>query len=258
MDFAVLGSEYVRLFYKRGDLYDTTHVSLANFAFYGLMSIYGHIYVNVCNVNCSRKSVFHSSYPNRTDFMITVAQVPLSFFAGNNVALRATTDIPAGHSWEDCFSYNMGFWFTGYLLGLHYTHAKRGFADDFSYSADKMAMWDWKLKALGIYVISVYILAILFTFSLFLSLGCGTFQALVCLVVFGPIFAAIYLKRKSHSFHAHHYFLGMMLLPLLWIPHPYTIWNIGFASGVMVEGAARWGYDSVWVPKKSSPSVATT
>ena len=56
-----------------------------------------------------------------------------------------------------------------------------------------MAMWDWKLKALGIYVISVYIFAILFKFSLFLSLNCVTFQALVSLVVLGPIFAAIYL-----------------------------------------------------------------
>lgn len=121
--------------------------------------------------------------------------------------------------------------------------------DDFSYSADKMALWDWKLKVAGVLVLALYSFAILFTLSLFLSIGCGTFQALVCLVVYGPIFAAIYLKRKTHSFHFHHYFAAMIALPLLWIPHPYTIWNTGFSAGVMVEGAARWGYDLVWIPR---------
>ena len=75
-------SEYFRLFYKRGEFYDTTYISLANYTYYSLMNIYGFIYVNLSNMNCSRKSVFHSSYSNTWDFVQTLLWTPICFLIG--------------------------------------------------------------------------------------------------------------------------------------------------------------------------------
>ena len=57
-----------------------------------------------------------------------------------------------------------------------------------------------------------------------------------------------YVKRETHYFHFHHYTAALLGLPLMWIPHGYTIFWSGFSNGVLVEGTARWGYDPWWIP----------
>ena len=245
------GSETLRWFFKRGDMYDTAHVSIANLTFYCLLNIFGHIYVNVCNVNCSRKSVFHSSYPNCKDFVTTVALSPLCYFAGNNIGLRAPTDIPAGYSWEECYSYSTGLWLWGYIVGLHYTHAKQGLLDDFSFSREKMSQWGWQLKAFGTAVLGLYCFNVCLAIREFLNQNCGTFQLIVVIAVFAPIIIISHCKRPTQSFHFHHYTGAILGMPLIWTPHPYLAFMTGFASGVLVEGTARWGYDPWWVSRKA-------
>ena len=65
----------------------------------------------------------------------------------------------------------------------------------------------------------------------------------------GSFFGISWWLRETHSMHFHHYTGSMMALPLLWFPHPWTTFNLGFANGVMIEGVARWGYDAHWIPK---------
>ena len=91
---------------------------MANLVFYVMMNLFGHIYVNVSNMNCSRASVFHSSYPNTSDLKTTMMLSPVIYFAGNIVAIRAPTDVPEGHSLWECLAYNMAFWLPGFLTGL--------------------------------------------------------------------------------------------------------------------------------------------
>ena len=45
----------------------------------------------------------------------------------------------------------------------------------------------------------------------------------------------------------HHYTFALMCLPMVWFPHWWPVMLNGFANGVLVEGAARWGYDPVWI-----------
>ena len=220
------------------------------------MNLFGHIYVNVSNVNCSRASVFHSSYPNTSDLKITLMTAPFFFFAGNIVAIRAPTDVPAGHSWEECFFYNMVYWLPGYMAGLQYTHLNQGFLKDFSISAEKMKNWGVKLWVFFTFVVCFNVGCCSYTVYLFVQIECGLFQAVLFLTVLGSIFGPIFVFWKTHTFHFHHYLAGMYAIPLLWFPHPLPTWLCGWASGVLVEGAARWGYDPLWI--RNTPSESKT
>ena len=69
---------------------------------------------------------------------------------------------------------------------------------------------------------------------------------------FLPIVVITYALRSTHYFHFHHYTGSLLALPLLWYPHPNVVYHCGFANGVLVEGAARWGYDPWWIPRKAT------
>jgi len=53
---------------------------------------------------------------------------------------------------------------------------------------------------------------------------------------------------RSHYFHIHHYFVGLMFIPWMRFPHPITLVCLGLCSGVFVEGTARWGMAALWYP----------
>ena len=40
----------------------------------------------------------------------------------------------------------------------------------------------------------------------------------------------------------------MIAIPILAFPDMWISILNGWATGVMIEGAARWGYDPVWIP----------
>ena len=119
-------SELFRQFYSRGSNYDTTVVSIANLVFYSLCNVYGFAYINASNMNCSRKSLFHSSYASYSDFITAVLLTPFTFLAGNIVCLKAPTDLASVTSdlipEDDCLWWNLAIWGSGYFVGLQYTH----------------------------------------------------------------------------------------------------------------------------------------
>ena len=111
----------VRKIFHRGDTYNTSYLSFGRLAFYVIMNTLGFLYVNISNLNCTRKSVFFSFYESKTDFVKTICFSPLFYFLGNNIALRAEHDLSAaGQKYDewDCFYYIMTFWMTAYLIGL--------------------------------------------------------------------------------------------------------------------------------------------
>ena len=56
--------------------------------------------------------------------------------------------------------------------------------------------------------------------------------------------------RNSHKLHIHHYTAGIVFLVLTWFPDFWVAFNAGFSYGMIIEGAARWGYDPTWIPIK--------
>ena len=85
-------SLYVLLF-DRGTTHQTSYLPVGNLAFYWAMNLLGFLYVNVSNMNLSRKSVLFSNHESKYDFVMTAAMAPIFFFLGNNIALRATIDL---------------------------------------------------------------------------------------------------------------------------------------------------------------------
>lgn len=119
------GSDIFRMIFRRGDTYDTTYFALNNFVYYCMMNIIGYVYVNVSNMNFSRKSLMHNNHERRRDFVLTIIFAPIFYFLGNNINLRAENDlaeIGESHSYWNCFLWNYCFWTPAYIIGLQFTH----------------------------------------------------------------------------------------------------------------------------------------
>ena len=112
-----------------------------------------------------------------------------------------------------------------------------------------MQGWNWKLWAFGAFISIWYISNIVFAGYLFVQADRGLLFVLINLSWVPLIVVSIYL-RKTHKFHFHHYTAAMLAIPILGIPHGLIALYSGWSSGVMVEGAARWGYDTHWNPIK--------
>jgi hypothetical protein len=63
------------------------------------------------------------------------------------------------------------------------------------------------------------------------------------------IAATTFVLRNSHYLHYHHYLIGATQLPLACFRHPVSRCAQGLMLALLVEGAARWGFDPVWVPR---------
>ena len=87
------------------------------------MNVLGFVYVNVSNMNWSRRSLFFSNHENRRDFFLTVIFAPIFFFLGNNVCLRGQQDLsglekPETYAYWDCVLYNFCLWTLAFIFGL--------------------------------------------------------------------------------------------------------------------------------------------
>lgn len=85
------------------------------------MNTLGFLYVNIANMNCSRRSLLFSSHESRADFYKTVFFSPLLFFFGNNIALRSQQDLSSigvEYSYWECLQYSATFWTLAYIVGL--------------------------------------------------------------------------------------------------------------------------------------------
>lgn len=86
------------------------------------MNTLGFIYVNVSNLNYSRKSVLFSNHESRADFVKTICFTPIFFLIGNIVVLKSPHDLnglsKTEYTYWECIGWNFGIWTTGFILGL--------------------------------------------------------------------------------------------------------------------------------------------
>ena len=104
-------------------MYDTTHISLANFVFYTLANVSGFMYVNFSNMNNSRTRCFHSEHSEKKDFIYTLLFAPLMFFTSAMIVLRAPQDLDSSdgkgeYTLIECWVHNLVVWGLSYILGL--------------------------------------------------------------------------------------------------------------------------------------------
>ena len=111
--------------FERGETHNTSYFAPGMLLFYMSMNMIGFLFVNVSNMNCSRKSLFYSNDESRVDFVKTTLFSPIIYFFGNNIALRSQHDLSAlGESYDywDCMQYNASFWLIAFIAGLQFTH----------------------------------------------------------------------------------------------------------------------------------------
>ena len=142
--YIIIGSDWFESLFKRGDTYDTTYFPLSNLIYYIVMNVSGYVFVNISNMNYSRRSLLHSNHERRRDFFMTVAMCPIWFFLGNNINLRSINDLDSQgieYTFWDCIAYNSGLWTLAYILGLQFTHLDGGVFRGFSLSPEHMKHW---------------------------------------------------------------------------------------------------------------------
>ena len=63
-----------------------------------------------------------------------------------------------------------------------------------------------------------------------------------------------FILNKTHVIHLHHYFMGMVYLPLVSVQDKMNLVILAMLYGMMIEGAAKWGLDPIWKEKKELPT----
>ena len=130
-------SETFRLFYSRGESFDTTVFPLSTLLFYLGSNILGIAYINVANLNYYRNSLFMNKHGTYSSLYWTLLLTPLFFVASVLIMLRSPDSLSSKpcevndvscqgkpYSFKACYFYNVIVWNFGYVFGLCMTYFK--------------------------------------------------------------------------------------------------------------------------------------
>ena len=152
--------------------------------------------------------------------------------------------------------YNFGLWTVGYLCGLQFTHFDHGFMRGFSFSPNHMRNWGAILWTAFI-AFNCVILAI-FSYLIYLWVTIGRAWLLFSILAFELVlfFGVTFALKKTHYLHLHHYTIAMLLIPFPSVQDGFLTFVGAYCNGVMIEGGSRWGYDPIWIRRKTNPRDA--
>ena len=86
--------EFYRKFFYRGDrTFNTTFLPLGTLFFYWSMNVLGFVYVNVSNLNFSRRSAFLSNVMWYRDIFWTFLFAPFLFLVSGIIVLRSRENV---------------------------------------------------------------------------------------------------------------------------------------------------------------------
>jgi hypothetical protein len=246
-----------RLFFYRGDdVLNTTYLCWSKLAYYFLMNIVGHFFVNQSNMNFYRKSWIMTNSSKYRDFCCVPLLAPIFWFLSANMILRAPEDLDATtpgyrYPWYNCFMYNLFAWTTAYYVGLQFTHFDKGIMTQFVLKPEKIKKWPLTLWIIAA-VIGCLALAIV-GYMIYAYVRAGVWYwyiAWTALVLLTFVLITV-IFRKHYSLHMHHYTVGMIVIVLIGYQSIPASLVMGFCNGMMIEGGSRWGYDPIWVKKKA-------
>lgn len=157
-------------------------IPIANFVFYLAVSIFGYIYVQVCNLHLESGSPFHSDNNTPKDFFKLVLYSPALFLVSVNLALKSQTDV-----WFDdtllldqdvprvslaqVQRHNMGIWLPGVLLGLQFTHLDQGVFTEFTLDYHEMKTWKFTFWAALIFLFVAYLFLLIILIRQYFKAG---------------------------------------------------------------------------------------
>jgi len=90
------GSNVWRVIFYRGDeVYNSTYIPWSTLAYYFLMNLVGHAYVNSSNMNLKRKSLIRTHSTNYRDFCLVPVFAPIFWILSSIIVMRADANLSA-------------------------------------------------------------------------------------------------------------------------------------------------------------------
>ena len=112
-----------------------------------------------------------------------------------------------------------------------------------------MKNWPAYMWVIFLGLILLLLTIVSYVFYLYSTLGIAWFYlALIGLIVAWFAYNT-YKYRENYDLHIHHYTLGQIASMIICYQNPFVTVIHAIFTGVMIEGASRWGYDPIWVPK---------
>jgi len=147
----------------------------------------------------------------------------------------------------EVFKYNY-FYLIVYFIGLNFTHLDNPPFNQITLEWDIMKNWPWYLWVTFFGIVSFIFLNIGYLCTLYIKSGviAGYLELLVAIPVFFVV--VTYLYRNTRKLHVHHYVIGYCVVMLVGYQSMYTSAFGAIFTGIMVEGASRWGFDPIWIP----------
>ena len=135
-----------------------------------------------------------------------------------------------------------------FILGCNFTHFDQPPFTEMTLEWEIMKNWPKFLwYAFGSIITFVFVnLAYLF-YMYYLSGQIWEYIALT-IGLFGFIIIKTYVLRDTHKLHLHHYTFGLIVLCYCGYQSRWIATLAAFFTGIMVEGACRWGFDPIWIP----------
>lgn len=126
----------------------------------------------------------------------------------------------------------------------------KGFNIDWNYMK-KWPMYMWVIFLGLLLLIGTIILYIFFLYS---TIGFLTTYIYIFSGIISTFSLITYKLRNDYDFHFHHYTLGMVVMVLTCYQNGFVTVVHAVFNGLMISGAARWGYDPIWIKKGLEPA----
>jgi hypothetical protein len=146
--------------------------------------------------------------------------------------------------WERVLSNYLGF-IIPFILGLNFTHLD-GLPIIGDITLDWEAMKNWKWPTWVVFLSLVGLILFILCQHLYIWYIASTFR--LAFYIISLVLMLIYAKVRSKTkhFHLHHYMLMIILIPFLGVHQNLDLVLIGILSGIMIEGACKWGCGTCW------------
>jgi hypothetical protein len=152
-------------------------------------------------------------------------------------------------NWE-VVTMNFIYFCLPFTLILNFFHIRKiKFFNNLIINAEMMKQWgrwEWIFFFFLCFCQLAFFAKMYYEYLVFYGLEVFYFYFLYLVFTIMLIWSVSYWLKDTHFLHLHHYFITMIVLPFISVQNEINLIFLGFATGLMVEGSAKWGIDAVW------------
>lgn len=138
------------------------------------------------------------------------------------------------------------------MIGLNFTWMGMGPLGNFVLDPSMIALWGVPMWIFAGVIVLLLGGLIFDLFYHYYQIGYLRYYILIVGGMIGLI-KVINVKKEAQGYaiHIHHYFLALMVLPMLCYQSAIPTLVHAFFCGMHIEGGCHYGYDPIWEPKSS-------